>query len=322
MTSRTVRPMRRDDIEAVNELMAAAERVDATGEHYNAEDVLEEFENPMTDPAEDWLLVEVEGQVVAHSRLLPRAPADGSLSVAIDGTVHPDHRRQGIGKELVPSIVQRAGDYVREQGEDLRAVVTANVQVDNHDLAWLIEREGLRAHRWAFVMLAELTELPWSAPPALPEGYTLDTWEHVEPEEMRETHNLAFPDHPGFTPWSPQMWAQWVTGSRSLRPALSLLVRAKDGTIAAYLQTSEFDAVEEATGIKEAFVAKVGTVPEHRRRGLAGVLLQHALGHYREAGFDRSALDVDSENPTGALGIYERAGFRTHLRWANYSSEG
>ena len=114
------------------------------------------------------------------------------------------------------------------------------------------------------------------------------------------------------------MWSQWVADSRNFRPALSLLLRDGDGSVAAYLQTSEFDATLAASGIREAYVAKVGTLPAHRRRGLAGVLLQHALLLYRQEGFDRAALDVDSENPSGALGIYERAGFRTHRRWTNF----
>ena len=93
------------------------------------------------------------------------------------------------------------------------------------------------------------------------------------------------------------------------------------GAISAYLQTSEYDAVREATGIREAYVAKVGTSPQHRRRGLAGALLRIALQRYRNEGFDRAVLDVDSENPTGALGIYERAGFRTRRRWTDYRLE-
>ena len=49
--------------------------------------------------------------------------------------------------------------------------------------------------------------------------------------------------------------------------------------------------------------------PQQLRRALARV----------ERG---ASLDVDSENPTGALGLYERAGFRTDRRWTNYASEG
>ena len=46
------------------------------------------------------------------------------------------------------------------------------------------------------------------------------------------------------------------------------------------------------------------------------------MQRYREEGFDRAALDVDSENPTGALGVYERVGFTTQRRWTNYRLEG
>ena len=33
---------------------------------------------------------------------------------------------------------------------------------------------------------------------------------------------------------------------------------------------------------------------------------------------DEASLDVDSENPTGALGVYQRAGFAVESRWTNY----
>ena len=80
------------------------------------------------------------------------------------------------------------------------------------------------------------------------------------------------------------MWQQWVSGSRNFRPELSLLLRDDEGAVAAYIQTSEYDAVLEATGKRDAFVAKVGTVPEHRRRGLASLLLRIALDRYRQRG--------------------------------------
>jgi ribosomal protein S18 acetylase RimI-like enzyme len=51
--------------------------------------------------------------------------------------------------------------------------------------------------------------------------------------------------------------------------------------------------------------------PAWRRRGLGGLLLCAALESYRSAGYERSALTVDTGNPTGALALYERAGYAT-----------
>jgi ribosomal protein S18 acetylase RimI-like enzyme len=117
------------------------------------------------------------------------------------------------------------------------------------------------------------------------------------------------------------MWRQWVTESRSFRPELSYVVVDSKAPqrLAAYVQTSEFDAYFAATGRREAYVAKVGTRREYRGRGLATILLRHCLVAYRDAGYDEASLDVDSANPTGALGIYERAGFVLESRRTDYA---
>jgi mycothiol synthase len=49
--------------------------------------------------------------------------------------------------------------------------------------------------------------------------------------------------------------------------------------------------------------------PDWRRRGLGGLLLATALQSYRTAGYAQSSLTVDTANATGALELYERAGF-------------
>ena len=198
-------------------------------------------------------------------------------------------------------------------------VITGSAPSANADLAAIFARQGLVAERWSFLMEADLDddEVGTDDPP-FPDGYVLSTWEGIDHEEMRAAHNVAFVGHYGFTPWSREMWAQWVSGTRNFRPELSLVLRDGAGAVAAYVQTAEFDATQQATGLRDAFVAKLGTAPQHRRRGLASLLLRTVLHRYREAGFDKSTLDVDSENPTGALGIYEKAGFRTTTRWTSY----
>lgn len=315
-----IRPITHEDVAVVNDLLAAAETVDRTGEHYSVDDVLEELENPMIDLVCDWLLVERDGRIVAQSRLMPRAPADGQVSLGIDGVVHPDHRRVGIGSRVVPLMVARAREYARER--DLVPVITGSGPSTNTDLETVFGRNGLRPERWSFVMEADLRSSDIGLGDLdVPAGYTLSTWEGADPQEVRAAHNRAFVGHYGFTPWGEEMWQQWVSGSRNFRPGLSLLLRDDAGAVVTYVQTSEFDAVLEAVGSREAFVAKVGTDPAHRHRGLASRLLGTALHRYREAGFDRASLDVDSENPTGALALYERAGFRTVMRWTNYRLE-
>ncbi|SDS12931.1 mycothiol synthase [Nocardioides scoriae] len=310
-----LRPMTPADGVVVTDLFTALEAADRTEERYVLADVLEELDNPMTGP-EDWVLAEVDGEVVATSRLLPRAPEADSLAVGIDGGVHPDHRRRGIGQVLLGHMVERARAHVAERGSDLRPVVTAAAPSDQPGVPELYAAHGLHPHRWTFVMAADLATPPQDV--ALPEGYALSTWEDVDHEELRAAHNVAFVGHPGWSPWSQEMWRQWISESRSFRPALSLLLRAPDGGIAAYVQANEYDAVAEQTDRRETYLVKVGTLPDHRRRGLADVLLRRALRLHAAAGCERSGLDVDSENPSGALAVYERVGFSVTRRWTDY----
>lgn len=308
------RPMTADDAPAVQRLLVALEAADRTEEHYSVEDVLEELANPMTGP-EDWLLVERGGELVAMSRLLPRAPTGYELRVSVDGGVHPDHRRTGIGRWLFPQLVRRAEEHVAERGS-FEPVISATAPSDQPGFAALVGASGLLPDRYEFLMRADLTAEP--AAPVLPEGYTVSSWEGVDPEELRAAHNVAFVGHPGWSPWSAQMWAQWVSGSRAHRPGLSVLLRDAGGRIAAYVQTNEWDAVAAQTGRRETYVVKVGTLPEHRRRGLASALLLEAMRRHRDDGVAAVGLDVDSENPTGALGVYEAVGFEVQRRWTTY----
>jgi ribosomal protein S18 acetylase RimI-like enzyme len=48
-----------------------------------------------------------------------------------------------------------------------------------------------------------------------------------------------------------------------------------------------------------------------RRRGLAKALLVRSLGVLKEEGVDEAELGVDSENDSGAYGLYERLGYVT-----------
>ncbi len=314
--------MTRDDAGAVNALLAAAEVVDRIEEHYTVEDVLEDLADPMTDPARDWLLAVVGGRVVGHVMLRARPPADGEVLVSVEGVVHPDHRRQGIGTALVGRILARAQEYVADLGADLRPVISGGGPAADVGLEKIMAAHGLAPTRWMFVMIADLAKVGAGEALELPSGYTLSSWEGLDPDEIRLVHNRAFVGHYGFAPWSAEMWNHHVTDSRAFRPQHSLVVRDEDGAIAAYVQSAEFEGVEAVTGLREAYVAKVGTTPEHRRRGLAGLLLRRAMQGYREAGYDRAALDVDSENATGALGIYERAGFVTQVRLTSYGAPG
>jgi mycothiol synthase len=314
----SLRPLAPSDISAWADLLAAIEEVDRTGEHYASADLAEEMANPEVKVGKDFVgAFDAGGQLVGYYSILPRGAAEGHYTVHMQGSVLPARRAQGIGTLLVTGMVERAAQARDERRPDLpaRLVVTGlssdDVQAD------LLASIGMRGERWTFLMRTPLDAKTPARP--LRAGYRLRGYDGSMTDTLRQAHNAAFLDHPNFTPWSELMWKQSVTESRSFRPDVSFVVSA-DGSdeIVAYVQTAEFDADLAATGRREAYVGKVGTLRGHRGKGLATALLGHALHAYREAGYDEASLAVDSENPTGALGVYQRVGFAVESRWTNY----
>lgn len=72
----------------------------------------------------------------------------------------------------------------------------------------------------------------------------------------------------------------------------------------------------------ELHIHAIATHPDHRRRGLGALLLDHAMTRARAAGATLATLEVRRGNRP-AIALYERAGFRTvHVRTGYYQDDG
>jgi ribosomal-protein-alanine N-acetyltransferase len=72
----------------------------------------------------------------------------------------------------------------------------------------------------------------------------------------------------------------------------------------------------------EVHILAIASHPDHRRGGIGGALLGHALAHGRGLGAGLATLEVRRGN-LPAIALYERAGFRTvHVRRSYYQDNG
>jgi ribosomal protein S18 acetylase RimI-like enzyme len=69
------------------------------------------------------------------------------------------------------------------------------------------------------------------------------------------------------------------------------------------------------------YVQGLGVRPAWRKRGIALALLRHTFAEFRRRGYAAVELDMDSENLTGALRVYERAGMRAVRQSVFYEKE-
>jgi mycothiol synthase len=302
----TWRALTKDDVPAVTRLLAAAEKVDDTGEHLDEDDVTEWFSTPGMDLAEDTLGAYAGDSLVAAGMVMAPENVRTEDRISLEGVVHPSARRQGLGAELLRRQESRAASLHAARFPSLPGETELSAYETVPSKRALIAAAGYRDIRWWNEMRHPLSPLP--PVPAVPAGLRVVGYDPSFSEATRVAHNSAFSEHFGSSERSPEVWEHWFAGSTHFTASDSFLVL--DGSsIAAYLLTHFYPADAEATGRRTAWIGQLGTLDGYRKRGLGTLLLATALAAYRSAGYDAAELGVDTSNVTGALALYERIGF-------------
>jgi len=311
----------------------AVEEVDHEDEHYGEDDLAEIFAEPLFDPQRGSLAGFCGGQMVAFGMLRVRPAVEEIHRMGFYGAVHPAYRGHGLGTELMRWAAEAARPLHEERHPDSRLVLNTGCTSTNEAAGALLKRLGYEPVRYYYGMYTSLAAEPPRVGPI--EGIDIVPYAAELDEQVRVAKNAAFQDHWGTTPALPESWRATFRDSVSFRPDLSFLaLRAEEaphdagqgeaagsGRVVGFAMTKYSKAKTEATGERDAHVTILGTLREARRRGIARALLMRVLHTAREAGFDTASLGVDSQNPTGALGIYERTGFTVKRTWINYARE-
>lgn len=182
--------------------------------------------------------------------------------------------------------------------------------------AALLAGAGFTPVRHWYEMTRDLRTTPIESGPE-PKGLELQRYRSELAEATRVAHNDTFADHWGFAPAGPERWQHRFVGGANFRPDLSFVLVDGD-LVVAYLLTSVFPQDDAERGAPHGWIASLGSRRSHRGRGLATALLRAACLAYREVGFAEALLEVDVENPSGALGLYERFGFQVERRTTSY----
>lgn len=306
----------RDDAAAWVRLMAAVAEADATGEAVTEPDYDDMFSLQDADMERNSRLWWHDAVGIAAFGLVSTATAHTDLNrVMLYGVVHPAWRRRGIGRELLEWQEDRGRALHTERHAGLAGVF----EIESHGLAGhvaLLTQAGYEPARYWYEMRRDLRLRPLEPAGRLPVGLTLQPYDRDIDDALHSAHDDAFADHWGFIPRDRDFWQTWMVG-RSLRPDLSSVVF--DGEdIAAYILVRHWPEAAALRGFSEVWVAQVGTRPAWRGRGLAGALLDGVIEGAAGQGFDCVTLSVDTANPTGALGLYERRGFEVAREAASY----
>ena len=211
--------------------------------------------------------------------MLPSAREEVELA-----TAHPDHPA-GAPKQFALGAWQSAADRIA-----------------------LLEGEGYHVARYFNVMVRDLDEpIPdFPMPPGLELRPVLPN--HIRP--IWDATKEAFRDHWGYSPWPDSDYELWRNDPATFQPELwQVAWDSATDEIAGEVQTF-IDAVEnEKHGRRRGYTETIGVRRPYRRRGLARAMIAESLRTLKARGMTQAALNVDSENLSGATRLYAKCGF-------------
>jgi mycothiol synthase len=200
------------------------------------------------------------------------------------------------GRGIGTAIVDRGEAFARREGVKRIHAGAAEPDTLARDL---FESRGFREVRRFYEMAIELTEEP--IVPDLPGALVVDELREGEERAFYDTLNEAFADH---WEWHPMPFEEWFGKRKDQHhdehgPVWFVI---RDGDQLAAVTRNDPSV---AGG---GYVGAIGVRRAWRGKGLAKALLYRTFAEFWRRGTTRVTLDVDSQNETGAVRLYERVG--------------
>ncbi|KAA3644900.1 MAG: GNAT family N-acetyltransferase [Chloroflexi bacterium] len=295
------------------ELVNAANRFDEVDEQDNLEDFSHSYNNLKNcDPDKDILIAEVDGQMAAYARVWWRDIKDDGRVYYTYGRVHPDYRRQGIGTAMLKHNEARVKTIAAEHAYDgPRSLDSWYADTETGTIA-MLEKFGYKPQRYFFEMTRDLSQPIEERP--MPEGIETRPSTKEQYRQIWDGLEEAFRDHWGHPEdFGDDDFKRWAEHPRH-KPEL-WKVGWEGDEVAGMVLNEVFEEENKLLGRLWGWTDPICVRRPWRKRGLAKALITESLVLFKDMGMSHAALGVDTQNPLGALGLYESLGFKTVKEW-------
>lgn len=310
----TWRPLHLGDAEALRALFNAVEEADSSHRRSSSAEVAEMFAETWRDWQRDSLGgFDIDGELRAYAIVSMRPGDERTLRAFLAGGVHPAWRGRGIGRAVLQWLEGRGRQKLVESGKELPARLAVFVEEHARDNRRLYAAAGFSPIRWYTTMRRDLSQ---PLPEVTAEGVRIVPWSPELDEAVRLAHNETFADHWGSEPRTAEDWKH----GPDFAPEWSFV--ALDGDeVAGYTVSGRYEQDFPVVGYSFGYSGLLGVRRPWRGRRLGAALLVRAMEAFRDAGMQYASLDVDTANPSGAHGMYERLGYEAVYGEVMYSVE-
>jgi mycothiol synthase len=293
------------DHAAMAALINAGYREDGIDEISTTDEVENNYRHlDHSDPATDMVMAERDGALVGYTRTEWWQVVDGPRVHAVFAVVHPTARDDGVVDVLLDWSERRNIEVARADG-------ASEIALDgwtDQKQSWLCdayERRGFEVITYAALMTRnDLEDIPETRLPAGVEIRPVVT-SHLRP--IWEANEEAFQDHWGYAAPTENGFQEFLDFPHRDETLWKIAWHGDRviGQVKSFINVAE----NEEFGRRRGYTEFISTARDWRKQGIATALICESLRELKRRGMTEAALGVHTENPNGALRLYESLGF-------------
>ena len=217
--------------------------------------------------------------------------------------VLPEYRRRGVGKALA----QKAIESLKERGMEIAETALDSTR---EVCIRLFEDLGFRLIRSSSFMKMSLDKIPFN----IGENREVDMRKlDVTSEEdiilLNNLENECFKEHFNYRPSQIEETRHWLLENPWLQWQAYFFAEL-EGKSVGYISIGIDEKYNREKETLSGWINDIGVLKPFRRRGIGTALMLKGLNELKNKGLENALLYVDDENPTKAIKLYEKIGFK------------
>ena len=269
------------------------------------------------DPDKDMVFAEVDGQTIAYSRVewwQEEDPNDRIYTHFV--LIMPDWRGKGIEQSMIHWCENRLKDIAKEHPQDSQRFFQTYSSAFKPGFNKILESFDYEAVRFFIEMSRTLENIPAAE---LPEGIDVREVKEEHERKIWEANVEAFRDHWGYSPPTEEDYKSY-NGSKYWQPELWQVAWDGDEVVSSVMNYIDID-YNKKFDRNRGWTEDISTRREWRRQGIAKALIVKSMHMHRAKGMTEVALGVDTNNPNGALDLYQSLGYEKEKTMMTYRKE-